>query len=383
MADGSLRAVGSCLDVTGGGTANDTLVRLYNCNGSAAQKWTVGASGSLVNPNSGKCLDIPDGSNTPGLQLQIHTCNGTAAQNWTTGASADWRTNPPTALSPVLWSGAYPSVMSPGDLNSAAGGPDGNPELYAVDTAGQLIEYAGAAPTAGTAAFTAPASLGAVGDTSTHKWLLDEGAGASAADGPGSLDAALSGAYSWSTDAVHGKVLSLSGTTGYAATTGPAVDTSGSFTVSAWVKLGSATGNSTFVSQSDGAGNANGLQLYYSSGGKVWAFGRHNDDTAGTAFSAAYGASAVVGRWTHLVGVYDAATAQLLLYVDGKLSASKAYAGTTWNADGGVQIGRRLYQSTYGEYANGSVSEVRMYPTALPAANAAATGSLPGITQLD
>jgi hypothetical protein len=273
--------------------------------------------------------------------------------------------------------------MSPGDLNSAAGGPDGNPELYAVDTAGQLIEYAGAAPTAGTAAFTAPASLGAVGDTSTHKWLLDEGAGASAADGPGSLDGALCGAFSWSTDAVHGKVLSLSGTTGYAATTGPAVDTSGSFTVSAWAKLGSATGNSTFVSQSDGAGNANGLQLYYSSGGKVWAFGRHNDDTAGTAFSAAYGASAVVGRWTHLVGVYDAATAQLLLYVDGKLSASKAYAGTTWNADGGVQIGRRLYQSTYGEYANGSVSEVRMYPTALPAANAAATGSLPGITQLD
>ncbi|MFI7298949.1 hypothetical protein [Streptomyces sp. NPDC050121] len=48
-----------------------------------------------------------------------------------------------------------------------------------------------------------------------------------------------------------------------------------------------------------------------------------------------------------------------------------------------MQIGRRLFQGTYGEYANGSVSDVRMYPTALPAANAAATGSLPGITQLD
>ncbi|MGQ4399431.1 LamG-like jellyroll fold domain-containing protein [Streptomyces hayashii] len=381
--DGSLRALGGCLDVTGGATAEDTLVRLYTCNGSSAQKWTAGASGSLVNPNSGKCLDIPNGSNTPGAQLQIHTCNATAAQNWTTGATAGWRTTPPTALAPVLWSGMYPSVMSPGDLNSAAGGPDGNPELYAVDTAGQLIEYAGAAPTGRTAAFTAPVSLGAVGDTATHKWLLDEGAGNSAADAFGSLDATLTGAYSWSTDAVHGKVLSLSGTTGFAATTGPAVDTSGSFTVSAWVKLGSATGNSTFVSQSDGAGNANGLQLYYSSGGKVWAFGRHHDATADTAFSAAYGAPAVVGRWTHLVGVYDAAASRLLLYVDGRLSATAAYAGSDWNADGAVQIGRRLFRGTYSEYADGSVSGVRVYPAALPAANAAATGSLPGITELD
>lgn len=381
--DGALRALGSCLDVTGGGTANGTLVRLWTCNGTAAQKWTAGASGSLVNPNSGKCLDIPNGSNTPGAQLQIYTCNGTTAQNWTTGAAAGWGTNPPDALSPVLWSGTYPAVTSPGDLNSPAGGPDGHPELYTVDTAGQLIEYAGTTPTGNTATFAAPASLGAVGNTATHEWLLDEGAGVSAADGPGSLDASLTGTYAWNTDATRGKVLTLSGTTGYAATTGPAVDTSGSFTVSAWVKLASATGNSTFVSQSDGAGNANGFQLYYSSGAKAWAFGRHHDDTASTAFTAAYGTSAVVGKWTHLVGVYDADTDQLLLYVDGKLSATKAYAGTTWNADGGVQIGRRLYQSAYGEYANGSVSDVRVYPTALPAANAAATGSLPGITQLD
>ncbi|WP_328671777.1 ricin-type beta-trefoil lectin domain protein [Streptomyces sp. NBC_00322] len=383
MSDGSLRALGSCLDVNGGGTANGTLVQLWSCNGGGSQKWTLGASGSLVNPQSGKCLDDPNGSNTPGAQPQIYTCNGTAAQNWTTGAAAGWQTNSPTALSPVLWSGQYPSVMSPGDLNSPAGGPDGHPELYAVDSAGQLIEYAGAAPTGTMAAFTAPASLGAVGNTATHEWRLDEGAGSTVADDPGALDAALTGAYAWNTDAGRGKVLNLSGTTGYAATTGPAVDTSGSFTVSAWVKLGSATGNSTFVSQSDGAGNANGFQLYYSSGAKVWAFGRHHDDTASPAFSAAYGAPAVVGKWTHLVGVYDAAADQLLLYVDGKLSATKAYAGTTWNADGGVQIGRRLYQSAYGEYANGSVSDVRVFPTALPAANAAATGSLPGITQLD
>jgi hypothetical protein len=30
---------GKCLDVTGGGTANGTLLQLSTCNGDATQKW--------------------------------------------------------------------------------------------------------------------------------------------------------------------------------------------------------------------------------------------------------------------------------------------------------------------------------------------------------
>ncbi|WP_159026429.1 LamG domain-containing protein [Streptomyces vietnamensis] len=383
MSDGTIRAMGGCLDVYSAGKDNGTPVQLHSCNGTPAQEWVPYDSGSLRNPNSSKCLDDPNASTAAGTQLQIYTCNGTAAQNWTTGAAAGWDKHPAAPLAPVLPTAKYPAVMSPGDINGNSGGPDGHPELYAVDSAGQLMEYPGAAPKDTVAAFSAPASLGAVGNTATHNWRLNEGTGSSATDDPGDLNAALTGAYTWTTDATRGKVLQLSGTTGYAATTKPAVNTTGSFTVSAWVKLGSLSGNSSFVSQSDGAGGANGFQLYYSSGAKVWAFGRHNDGTSGPSFSAAYGASAVVGKWTHLVGVYDVTTDQLLLYVDGKLSATKAYTGISWNADGGVQIGRRVYESTYGEYANGAVSDVRIYPTALPAASAAATGQLPGIMQLD
>ncbi|MFE9606843.1 LamG domain-containing protein, partial [Streptomyces hokutonensis] len=156
----------------------------------------------------------------------------------------------------------------------------------------------------------------------------------------------------------HGKVLNLTGTTGYAATSGPAVDTSKSFTVSAWVNPAALTANSTFVSQSDSAGNANGLQLYYSSAKQAWAFSRHNDDTTSTSFTAVYGGTPTIGQWAHLVGVYDASTNQLTLYVNGRQSGTKTYSGTSWNAAGPVQIGRRLYQGTYGEYANGKVSEV-------------------------
>ncbi|MFJ3233938.1 lectin [Streptomyces sp. NPDC086787] len=82
-ADGTLRTLGKCLDVSSSGTANGTLVQLYTCNGTGAQKWTVGADGSLTNPNSGRCLDDPDSATVEGTRLQIYTCNGTAAQRWT------------------------------------------------------------------------------------------------------------------------------------------------------------------------------------------------------------------------------------------------------------------------------------------------------------
>ncbi|WP_329227963.1 ricin-type beta-trefoil lectin domain protein [Streptomyces canus] len=383
--DGSLRVLGSCLDVTDGGTDNGTLLQLYHCNGSGSQKWTTGTSGGLVNPHSGKCLDDPSASTTNGTQVRLYTCTNSAAQNWTSSATAGWNAHPATALSVVLPKRGYPTVASAGDVNSATGGPDGKPDLYATDTAGQLTEYPGAAPSGTTAAFDVPVSLGTVTDTAAHRWKLDDGTGTSAADPTGNSPATLTGGASWTTDTDRGTALNLNGSTAYAATTGPGVDTGGGFTISAWVKLNSLSGtNSTFVSQSDdpSVGAANGFQLYYSSGSGVWAFGRHNDDTTSTAFTAAYGAKAVAGKWTRLVGVYDADADRLLLYVNGRLSATKAYAGTTWNAAGPVQFGRRLFQGTYGEYANGRLSDVRLYATALPPADAAAPGGNPALTQL-
>ncbi|MFE0511124.1 ricin-type beta-trefoil lectin domain protein [Streptomyces sp. NPDC058964] len=383
--DGSLRVLGKCLDVTGGATDNGTLIQLYTCNGGAAQKWTIGASGSLVNPQSGKCLDDPGASTTNGTQVRLYTCNNSAAQNWTSGAATGWDAHPATALSMVLRAHDHPTVASPGDINSAAGGPDSNPDLYATDTAGQLTEYPGSTPTGTTATFTDPVGLGSVTDTATHRWKLDDGSGHTAADATGDLPATLAGGASWTTDTDRGTALNLNGSSGYAAAAGPGVDTSGSFTVSAWVRLNSLSGaNSTFVSQSDApsVGVANGFQLYYSSGAQVWAFGRHDDDATGTGFTAAYGAKAVAGKWTHLVGVYDEGSGRLLLYVNGRLSGTKAYAGTAWNAAGPVQFGRRLYQGAYGEYANGRLGDVRLYATALPPADAAAPGDGAALTQL-
>ncbi|MCM0673198.1 chitosanase [Micromonospora phytophila] len=81
-ADNSIRALGKCLDVTAASTANGAKVQLYDCNNTGAQKWTA-SSGALVNSGSGKCLDVTDRSTVNGARLQIWSCAGTPNQQWT------------------------------------------------------------------------------------------------------------------------------------------------------------------------------------------------------------------------------------------------------------------------------------------------------------
>ncbi|MFF4596944.1 ricin-type beta-trefoil lectin domain protein [Amycolatopsis sp. NPDC001319] len=81
--DGTLRALGKCMDVTSAGTADGTPVQLYDCNGSGAQQWVVTAAHDIVNPAANKCLDATGNSSANGTRLQIWTCTGTANQKWT------------------------------------------------------------------------------------------------------------------------------------------------------------------------------------------------------------------------------------------------------------------------------------------------------------
>ncbi|QNP66967.1 glycoside hydrolase family 16 protein [Streptomyces genisteinicus] len=82
-ADGTIRALGKCLDVASGGTADGTPVQLWTCNGTAAQRWVANAARDIVNPQANKCLDATGNSSANGTRLQIWTCAGTANQKWT------------------------------------------------------------------------------------------------------------------------------------------------------------------------------------------------------------------------------------------------------------------------------------------------------------
>jgi len=83
---GTLRTLGRCLDVSGGGTTNGSRVQLWDCNGTGAQQWQPRSDGSVFNPQSGRCLEDPSGSTANGARLQISDCNGGGAQRWTSAA---------------------------------------------------------------------------------------------------------------------------------------------------------------------------------------------------------------------------------------------------------------------------------------------------------
>ncbi|MDT0445853.1 family 16 glycosylhydrolase [Streptomyces sp. DSM 41886] len=84
---GPIRGLGGkCVDVAGAGTANGTPVQLYDCNGSAAQNWTIGTDGTIR--ALGKCLDI-DGGTADGSPTQIWDCHGGPNQQWVANAAHD------------------------------------------------------------------------------------------------------------------------------------------------------------------------------------------------------------------------------------------------------------------------------------------------------
>ncbi|MFF3272220.1 glycerophosphodiester phosphodiesterase family protein [Streptomyces chrestomyceticus] len=171
----------------------------------------------------------------------------------------------------------------------------------------------------------------------------------------------------------NGTALHLNGTTAYAATAGPVADTTKSFSVSAWVKLGDKTKNYTFLSQS--GNHASGFQLYYSQTYDKWVFNRHTKDADDTQIVRAMSKDAArTDAWTHLAGSYDAAKKTVSLFVNGKLQESTEFT-TPWRAAGGLQFGRVLYKSAWQENAQGLVDDVRVIQSPLTAADAASVSA--------
>ena len=79
--DGTIRALGKCLDINAASSANGTRVQIYQCNGTDAQRWTIGADHTIR--GFGKCLDA-GGPGANGTLLQIWDCgNAQPNQTWT------------------------------------------------------------------------------------------------------------------------------------------------------------------------------------------------------------------------------------------------------------------------------------------------------------
>jgi hypothetical protein len=138
-------------------------------------------------------------------------------------------------------------------------------------------------------------------------WSFDEGTGTSAADSAGTDTATLGSGASWITGAVGSHAVSLDGSpNGAVVAPTPAVDTSKSFTVSAWVNFSSVGGYQT-ISGIDGA-NIGGFFLQLSGQtGKFAMTRRAADSDSAAEVRADSDVATVAGTLYHLVGVDDTA----------------------------------------------------------------------------
>jgi hypothetical protein len=256
-------------------------------------------------------------------------------------------------------------------LRAADINKDGTPDLWTVGAGGVVTANLVTNLTGGTGTITAQTAQTLV--TPKHTWRLnDQVSGAVVATDnatSGALAVTGGGNAAWGTSDVFDPDVTLDGTNSYAATTGAAIG-SGSFTVSAWVRLGAAsTVYRNALSQEGAHTSLFGLGV---NNANQWTFWWHPTDNTSPALNEAKSTTAAaVHVWTHLVGVFNSSGNQMSLYVNGTLAAT-ATAVTPWTPTGAFAIGRGRWQDANGYFFNGSISGVQTFPSALTAAQVTA-----------
>ncbi|MFF7528467.1 ricin-type beta-trefoil lectin domain protein [Streptomyces bobili] len=80
--DGTVRSLGMCMDVAWGSREDGAVIQLARCSGNPAQQFVMSTAGDLVNPQADKCVDVKDGGTGNESKLQLWTCSGTPNQKW-------------------------------------------------------------------------------------------------------------------------------------------------------------------------------------------------------------------------------------------------------------------------------------------------------------
>ncbi len=208
--------------------------------------------------------------------------------------------------------------------------------------------------------------------TPAAHWVFDDGSGTTAIDSSGNgHTGTLGSGVSWVTGNVGTNAISLNGTSSAVVTvTGLVVDTSGSFTASAWVDLNSVSGYQTILSIA--GTNVAGFFLQLRSDTGTFAFTRlASDSTSAVTTYVDSPTAPLAGTWYHIVGVDNASAGTITLYVDGQQQGSVAYTGG-WAATGNTLIGHGFYGGGQVDYVNGSIDDAEMFSSALSAAQVVA-----------
>lgn len=157
------------------------------------------------------------------------------------------------------------------------------------------------------------------------------------------------------------------------------VRTDRSFSVAAWVRLDQKGDQAAAVSQ-DGD-RRSGFVLEYSHSLDRWVFALPGADADGAAESrVASTVPAETGVWTRLIGVYDAASQEIKLYVNGVYQGVSRHE-TPWDASGQLVIGRAKHEDNPGGYWGGGVDDVVIYDRPLVAEDIAELSNRPAAVE--
>ncbi|MGV3581970.1 MAG: Ig-like domain-containing protein [Methylophilus sp.] len=190
-------------------------------------------------------------------------------------------------------------------------------------------------------------------------WKFDEGVGTTVVDSSGNNHPLTLTNTTW-VAGQFGQAAKFNGTNASAQTAGSNVDTSQSFSVSAWVKLDNLNGWQTIVNQ-DGA-NVSGFWLQYSqyvNNNKFMLTMHDVDSTNSIAYRAVSTTTPVVGQWYHIVGVRDKAVGTMKIYVNGKLEGTTQYTGG-WASNGTLNVGRGKWGGA-NDWVAGAIDEVNVF----------------------
>jgi hypothetical protein len=79
---GTMRALGMCVQLANGSTADGTDLVLASCDGSPAQQFVLNVRHDLVSTLADKCTDVRDNGTDNGTRLQLWSCSGSPNQKW-------------------------------------------------------------------------------------------------------------------------------------------------------------------------------------------------------------------------------------------------------------------------------------------------------------
>ncbi len=228
--------------------------------------------------------------------------------------------------------------------------------VRAIDAATNLGPYSA------TATATTPASTSGL----VAGYAFDEGLGTSAADASGSgLTGTLTNGAGWGTGRNAGAVL-LDGVNDFVELGNPALlQLTGSMTVSAWVNSAAfPVDDAAIVSKRAGGEVGYQLDTTVDRGPRTIGF-KLTNSSGGDMFR--YGATTLqANTWYHVTGVYNAATSELHVYLNGQLDDGTllgTVSASQQNSSANVNIGRRPGYSSFN--LNGRIDDARIYNRAL------------------